>query len=197
MAIVRNILDILFPPRAHEVLVRRCTHEELLALMHPARIGTETIALLPYHTPLVQALIIEAKFHNNSRAQELLGYVLKTYLHSLQEDSMVLVPVPLSAARRKERGYNQVERVCAHASEYALDTSLLVRTRHTLPQTTLGGVERRTNVAGAFSTMRTPDFRYTYICIDDVSTTGATLSAAGSALKEAGATHVVTLAIAH
>lgn len=197
MTIVRNILDILFPPRAHEVQVRHCTHEALLALMHPTRIGTEITGLLPYRNPLVKALIIEAKFHNNTRAQELLGQVLETYLRSLQEDPMVLVPVPLSAKRRKERGYNQVEQICMHTSETTLDTKLVVRIRDTLPQTTLAAQERRQNTLRAFRATRALDSTYTYIVVDDVRTTGATLYAAVEALKEAGATHILLVALAH
>jgi ComF family protein len=196
MAIVRNILDILFPPRAHEVLVRRCTHEELLALMHPARIGTETIALLPYRNPLVQALIIEAKFHNNSRAQELLGQVLKDYLFSLDLENSVLVPVPLSSKRYRERGYNQAERIGSYAGR-SINPELLTRTRDTLPQTTLGGSLRRTNILGAFAATEQLNSHTTYIVLDDVSTTGATLREAMQALTEGGAGTIIALALAH
>jgi ComF family protein len=196
MAIVRNILDILFPPRTHEVLVRCCTYEKLLALMHPVRIGTETIALLPYRNTLVQALIIEAKFHNNIRAQELLGQILKRYLLSVDLSNSILVPVPLSSKRYKERGYNQTERV-GNYTGLSISTGLLTRTRDTLPQTTLSGSLRRTNILGAFIAPERLNPHTTYIILDDVVTTGATLKEAVRALREGGACTIVALALAH
>lgn len=64
-----------------------------------------------------------------------------------------LLPVPLSAARRRERGYNQAEalaRILATRSGWPLDTAL-ARTRATPPQVGLDRVARRQNVRDAFA----------------------------------------------
>ena len=112
---------------------------------------------------------------------------------------MFLIPIPLSKQRYKERGYNQVEAIAQHASKtlsFPLITHLLKRTRHTAAQTSLGKDARLSNMKNAFAA-KDLDPSPLYIVIDDVSTTGATLSAAVQALTEAGATRVLPLAIAH
>lgn len=201
MTLARNILDILFPPRHSELLVRKLSSEELLARMKPRTLASGAVALLPYRAEPVRALILEAKFWNNTRAQELLGQLLIEYLRSVDLERATLVPVPLSRKRLRERGYNQVqvvaERACASLPDLVLAPELLIRTRHTLPQSTLGGMERRENVTGAFASSGTLDPDHTYIVVDDVITTGATLDAAVSALREAGAQRIIQIGLAH
>jgi len=104
-----------------------------------------------------------------------------------------LVPVPLSKRRRKERGYNQSERLAvALAKHWALPIvdNALMRARHTQTQTRLTPGERLRNVSGAFQT--TDSARRVLrgahvIVVDDVVTTAATLNACAAALCEGGA----------
>lgn len=208
MRLLAAILDLLFPPRDHEALVRAASAASL-GTHAQARLHEDgSISLLPYRAPLVKACIIEAKFRDNERAQELLASVLKSYLSERQAEdalfeaqSLVLVPVPLSAARERERGYNQAERIARRAlrelPDITLTQDLLRRTRDTLPQTSLGGQKRRENVAGAFQATRNLDPAHTYIVFDDVRTTGATLAAATAALRSAGAARICALSLAH
>lgn len=209
MSLLRYILDFLFPPRDTESLVRDATAERVSACVEPRLLPDGTVALLSYRLPLVKALIVEAKFKDNEKAQELLSSVLVEYVrewHAEQSafESMTctLIPVPLSAARARERGYNQVERIVFRAlglmPEVAgMETTLLVRTRDTAPQTSLSGTARRQNIQGAFSTTGPCDPSSTYIVIDDVTTTGSTLHEAIETLRNAGATDVSALALAH
>ena len=73
---------------------------------------------------------------------------------------------------------------------------LLTRTRDTPPQSTLDRSARQRNVAGAFAADAAARGATVWL-IDDVLTTGATLQAAISALQEAGASHIIPLALAH
>lgn len=116
-------------------------------------------------------------------------------------DDAVLIPVPLYAARRRERGYNQSEvlarclaRVCPRSSVAAL----LYRCRATPTQTHLSKEQRRANVRGAFA-LKNPliDPGGNYVLIDDVMTTGATLDACAAVLKKAGARRVRAFTLAH
>ena len=117
-------------------------------------------------------------------------------------EAELVVPVPTSAARLRERGYNQAEllaRGMARISGRALAPGLLERTRASGSQTALHPTERRANVARAFAV---PPGRAAELCgehvivVDDVWTTGATSLACVSALLEAGAriASVVTFA---
>jgi len=201
MILARHILDILFPPRKTELLVRDLSYEELLSHMNIRALAQDTVALLPYQTEAVRAVILEAKFGNSPHAQELLGRVLGEYLLSHDLRDAVLVPIPLSKKRYRERGYNQAQRIAEHARasipDLEIASALLARTRNTLPQTTLGGMDRHQNVRGAFEASEIIDPERTYIVLDDVITTGATLSAAVAALSKAGARRILPLALAH
>jgi len=103
----------------------------------------------------------------------------------------VLAPVPLSAGRARRRGYNQAERLAwslAMISGLPLRTDLLRRVRETTTQTALAPQARQANVVEAFAGCGAAERRV--ILVDDVFTTGATLSAAAQALLEGGAESV-------
>jgi ComF family protein len=194
------LIDSIFPPRAMELIVRGATVESVKRSCVPAVITIETVTLItlfPYRKPIIQALINEAKYENNVRAQKLFGILLADYIKvSGIPENAVLVPLPLGKARRKERGYNQVEEI-ARFSGFPVETTLLSRARETVPQTTLGKVARKQNMSGAFGAAHIPDPFRLYILLDDVVTTGATLLAAHEVLQKAGAKHILLLALAH
>lgn len=192
------MLEALFPPRKHERLVRDAAAGALLPLVSP--VGSRfRVALLPYRDSVVKACVIEAKFHGSERAFALLAEALASYLPN--EKPLVLVPVPLSAKRRRERGYNQAEEIARRVLETlphaALMPDALARIRDTVPQTSLGGAKRRENMHDAFKAKEGLDPAHTYIVVDDVLTTGATLSAAVAALRAGGAEDVRGVALAH
>lgn len=107
-------------------------------------------------------------------------------------------PVPLSAARRRERGYNQAEelaRVLADARDLPLDRHLL-RARATRPQVGLDRPARHQNVRGAFRWQGAPLAGAPLLLVDDVLTTGATADECAAVLKAAGASWVGLLTVA-
>lgn len=195
--------SLLFPPTDTARLVAEVSPEVLGRLLSPTTLAEHTIGLLPYRHPLVRALIIEAKFHRNVTAYERLGLVLGDFLTTFEEDRlalsdkrMVLIPVPLGANRRKERGYNQIEEVL-QKNKRPYDTTLVLRTEETRPQTTLTRNQRLENVVNAFKVVAHIDPDTLYIVVDDVTTTGATLNEVCETLRRAGATEVVGVALAH
>jgi ComF family protein len=109
-------------------------------------------------------------------------------------DSFDLVlPVPLHPKRKQRRGYNQAELLANHLCQQLqlpCEPAALKRVRHTRPQVDLNSVERQANVAGAFAAERTRVQGRALLLIDDVCTTGSTLSAAADALISAGARSV-------
>ncbi len=108
--------------------------------------------------------------------------------------------VPLSALRGRTRGYNQAQALGQGLSRelgLPLAPRALQRRRHTPPQArSADAEERRRNVEGAFVAREREVAGRRLLVIDDVTTTGATLSACAAALKVAGARSVQAVAFA-
>jgi ComF family protein len=115
------------------------------------------------------------------------------------EKAPTLVPVPLTSARRRERGFNQAELLAlalADATGWEMERALLRRPGGRR-QASLGRSERLRNVAAGFvSKGRSPAPGAPAILVDDVLTTGATASACSAALEAAGWAPVGTVVFA-
>ncbi len=113
----------------------------------------------------------------------------------------IFIPIPLSKNRMHTRGYNQVYEILRsleNDSKCIIETSLLVRTRDTPPQTKLSREGRLQNMHNAFRVSDPERVKGKHILIiDDVLTTGATLRAAKAALLPHEPASVTCLAIAH
>jgi ComF family protein len=111
----------------------------------------------------------------------------------------LVVPVPMAAARRRERGYNQAEllaRRLAQATGRELSAGAVRRRRSTRSQTRLSARERRANVRGAFRMRSAAPMAGRFVLVvDDVITTGATAGEVGRLLLGAGARAVALAAV--
>lgn len=204
LEIIRYLSDLIFPPRESEVLIRSLTHTNIDRLYQPEQYR-DHVCLGSFTNPLLHALITENKFYHSERAADILATLLERWLQTLETD-IVLVPIPLSVARERERGYNQVVEVLKKISltNTTFNTSsLLKRIRHTTPQTDLGRSERIRNIKGAFA-VRPAHFQKLaadtlLVLIDDVVTTGSTLSEARATLQTAipPTCRIITVAFAH
>lgn len=111
----------------------------------------------------------------------------------VRSERAAIVPVPLSEARRRERGYNQAECLAQALAPWwriPVWTDVLVRARHTVSQVRLTPSQRASNVSGAFAVPmhKRAQLRGRHVVlVDDVITTAATLNAAVQALLEGGA----------
>lgn len=109
----------------------------------------------------------------------------------VERERMAVVPIPLAAAKARERGFNQAERLAAAvATRWGLPLVMgVTRTRVTTTQTRLTPGERLANVRRAFAAVPADLPRLSgqhVILVDDVLTTGATLNACAGALFAAG-----------
>jgi ComF family protein len=109
-----------------------------------------------------------------------------------------VVPVPLHPQRERERGFNQADllaRLLARSMGLP-KCDLLKRKRPTAQQAGFDRSHRMENLRGAFVLRRPPPPDSTLLLIDDVSTTGATLDACATVLKEAGAAEIAAVVVA-
>ena len=110
----------------------------------------------------------------------------------------LIVPIPLTAQRLRERGFNQaleLARALGRQTGVSVNARLCVKTRDTLAQTRLPWKERRKNIRGAFVVEGSVAGCHVAV-VDDVLTTGATLSELARNLKRAGAVTVTGYVIA-
>ena len=112
----------------------------------------------------------------------------------------LVVPVPLSLLRLRDRGFNQalcLARACFPQWRERIDPDLLQRSRHTPPQSRLSGKERRANLKQAFRLVA-PDkvAGLDILLVDDVFTSGSTVHECSLALRAAGAKHIEVFTLA-
>jgi competence protein ComFC len=141
----------------------------------------------------LQTAIHRLKYKNDIILADSLARRLACMPAGVPAEASLVVPVPLGQARAKSRGYNQAALL---ARGYAELRGLRCaphgarRWRETGSQVGLSPTERRANVAGAFEGNPRVVGGQTIILVDDVCTTGATLSACAEALLAAGAAEV-------
>jgi competence protein ComFC len=153
---------------------------------------------------VVRRAIVNLKFRRWRRAAQPLADLLWQAVNFPERTAWrtvdAIVPVPIHPARRAMRGFNQAEQIAHYLSQRSgvpVQAGWLRRRFYRRPQVGLGQAERLQNVRDAFEAVRSECVRgRTVWLLDDVFTTGSTLDACARALKEAGASLVVALAVA-
>jgi ComF family protein len=131
------------------------------------------------------------KFEGRHAISSMMGLLMTQAV--LGTDCDLIAPVPLHRSRRRDRGYDQatmLARRIATRLDKPCRRTLLRRTRKTQQQALLDGIKRQENVRGAFAARERLGGE-TVLLVDDVLTTGATMSAAAGAARAAGAGRVI------
>ena len=154
---------------------------------------------IPYHyRGLVRDYLIQIKFD----AALHLAYTLTQYgaleLRDFDTRPEVLIPVPLHESRLLERGYNQADEIAklwSQASGIEVDRQALKRHRATPSQSGLSAAQRAVNLRQAFSYCPRREYRHVAI-VDDIVTTGSTISEITRLLHRHGVEYVEVWALA-
>ena len=155
-----------------------------------------------YHE-IMRDLLLELKFNQDKQIAHSLGKLWATHVSALLQEvpsSTYLVPLPLHSKKQRERGFNQAEILTHHLSALLnIPTEqVLQRIVDTPPQSGLHPRQRMENVSGAFTVAKNISTQgKSYIIIDDIYTTGASLNECAKVLLDAGAANVncMTLSI--
>lgn len=142
-----------------------------------------------YFEGVLREAIHRFKYRGGQALAQPLGQLMAEQWSHYHIPAEVLIPVPLHPTRLAERGYNQAALLARELGAnigLPVETGSLTRIRATAPQINLDMAARQENMRGAFRCLDERIASRRVVLIDDVCTTGATLSACGAALREAG-----------
>lgn len=152
-----------------------------------------------YYTGVLRDAILRLKYGNDIGIARHLASYLENVVLSTDWDFDIVVPIPLSPNKLEERSYNQASRLAkplAASLDKPFKPETLSRIRETSSQVGLDKQSRLENVRDAFRADSRLAKGYSFLLVDDVYTTGATLESAASELKISGATRVYALTLA-
>lgn len=168
-------------------------------LKHPP-IFDACLATVDYAYPWADTLA-DFKFRADPGWADTLATLLRStpWVEPAIEAADRVLPVPLSAERLRQRGFNQSALLARHLAGAKADARTLLRLHATEAQSGLPRAERLRNLQGAFAVepLRAATLQgQRLVLLDDVMTTGATVHAATMALREAGAAHITVVVLA-
>jgi ComF family protein len=147
----------------------------------------------------LRTAIHSLKYEDRARIGFFLGKLLGDQLHKRTIQKLdYLIPVPLHPVKFRDRGFNQARWIAdglGKAVQKTVRSKLMKRIKHTISQTTLDRKERLNNMKKAFKINQDVTDKNIGI-VDDVLTTGSTISSMASILKDAGAKTIVALTVA-
>lgn len=161
---------------------------------------------LNYKNSAIKKMIRTFKYRQAGALAEILGEILnqrtKKFLVQNNSGASLIIPVPLTARKQRERGFNQAAllgRYFAQKNGLAFDPAILLKIKNTASQVgTAGRDERLKNLKESFIVSDPQKIKNkTVILIDDVLTTGATIMECARVLQKAGAEKIIALVVAH
>ncbi|MFZ2072121.1 MAG: phosphoribosyltransferase family protein [Minisyncoccia bacterium] len=222
MKILNTVLDIIFPVNCIACgkngadLCQKCFFDCPAAERESAK---WIFPIFEYRHPPVKKAIWLLKYKSkkgiiNIFTEAMYGKIVEELSELSQMENFrdpILIPIPLSPKRKRERGFNQAELLCKKLIELdnntqndtrlnlKLETNVLIKPKDTEHQARIKDRQKRLkNLTGSFSVKNKEKIiGKNIILIDDVSTTGATFNEARKTLKQAGARKIIAFAIAH
>lgn len=161
--------------------------------------------LTPYRYAFpIDRLILQFKHHNHWPSGRLLAGLLAEHLehetHEGQQLAELLIPVPISASRLRQRGFNQTDWLAdwlGKSLQRPVEKSVLQRTKQGAAQQTLDAAARRANLQNVFQLAQADSVQGRHVAlIDDVLTTGSTSDILARLLLNAGARRVDVYCVA-
>lgn len=220
MGFLNTLLNILFPVKCiccgknGEDLCMICLSDSPLAERESAK---WIFPLYDYRHPPIKKALWLFKYKGKKRLAGIFAEILHgRILEELSDLSVmenfydaILIPIPLSKKGYRERGYNQAELICKELIRldnninFKLENNILIKPKETKHQAQIENrSERLKNIIDSFAVKNTEKNisrikNRNIILIDDIITTGATLTEARKTLKKAGARKIIAFTMAH
>ncbi len=216
MNFFNTIIEFIFPSyctickQRGSFLCEKC----LISIPHPERdLPRDIYAGFDYRNKNINQALLSLKYYGKKRLGFILGEIL--YERLLEEISelktfypdkkIILVPVPITKKRYKNRKYNQAELIAQGIMKadknkiFILNKNIVEKTKDTLPQAKIKDRKKRLkNIKDCFSIKKNKNMSgEIIIVIDDITTTGGTLGEVMNVLKNAHAKKVIGFAVAH
>ena len=200
---IRTFIESIFPKKSNSEKVRD-NKELIITSADKVIVYRNHRALLSYRKTNVHHLVHALKYEKDKLSNEIAVMIFNQYLtrHLPTERKILLCTIPTTLVRKRENRYDHMYKIVDALSKNSTlqiqnGQEILQWCRQTKRQSTLSKENRIKNMYGAMQATNNLDKKVMYVVIDDVLTTGATLSEAQRALKEGGADTVLTLALAH
>jgi len=200
ISIINTLFNLLFPPRcvacrafSEQAICQNC-QKDIEYLREHIAVGNLSVYCLAVYSGIIKKAICRLKFARRRNLLPLLQeLILKNIPASYQGDELI-IPVPLSAKRKRERGFNQAELLIEHLATMTgieMLPNAVERIKITRPLFELHELERQAEIQGAFR-IKQPELinGRQVIIFDDIVTTGSTINELASELRKAGATSV-------
>ena len=206
-ALKNFVLDLIFPPvclncgRVDWRFCEACQKQvlELPILPHPIELSPLSgVLTTAKHEGILENAVQALKYNEALYLAPLFAQRMALALKSTNWTFDTVIPIPLSSLRMKERGYNQAREISQSLAQQLnidLQAAALQKIRHTQSQVGLGRAERLENVKEAFSADSSLITGKTLLLVDDVRTTGATLSECAQVALQAGASSVYAITV--
>lgn len=227
MYFLNAILDIIFPEKCiscQKFGVSLCLDCIKKVPKAERESANWIFPIFDYRNPIIKKSLWFLKYKGKRRLANVFADIIyEEILEELSELSMmenfiepILIPIPLSIKRYRERGFNQAELICKelikinetrNGLNLKLENNILVKTKETEHQARIKERNLRLkNLSGSFAMENNRgDLKQNIdliknkniILIDDITTTGATLNEARKILKQNGARKVIAFTVAH
>ena len=195
VGLCRNCLSSLIQPRhrCRVCLVPIERQAGSICIHCSAGVPFDQVVALASYTPPLSDLICRLKYRNHIYLAKVLGTLLADHIKRHQRTlPELLIAVPLHKKRMQQRGFNhavEIARTVSAKLNLRTDYRCIEKSKTTPLQTTLNFHQRRNNLKGAFR-LRSPIYAKSVALLDDVMTTGATVSEIASLLKKKGVRRV-------
>lgn len=151
-----------------------------------------------YKGPLREALH-SLKFKNNLALSDTFSEMLIPLIRDLNWNFDLVLPVPMSKAKKRSRGYNQAAQIAypiSLAFQVPFSDDIISRKFETKSQIGLGREERFKNIHNAFQGNSAKLLNKKVLLVDDITTTGATITSCARALQESGCERIYCITVA-